>query len=378
MVDAQLNNEGADENIPQFTLEKGIIPPNQHIQQLETALRERLERQTCEAEIASEAIKRAEAMAARQQALLEEAEKRDQELKEKLCNRLIYTDEDEGVADSCSCTWKPSVVAGNPPAKENSKHPFSLTILSEELPKKLKYPTDMEPYDGSSDPKHHLDAFDNRMVLLNASVATKCKAFSVTFKKDALTCPLECLKAPYPSRAASERFKRGVTGCNQNTNCVATNPQFRVRLTLEQVLLGVRDSAPGSQEANKLYRIPAVTGSDLLSPGSQALVPCFRGEPRTATKRAVRATPDLDAYASSLYVYAYRTLIYCCEVLDVSFPMAFEPSYLDLCSSSYAQISDKRSGLTALGNFYALIFGCEFLIESLRIRQSVQHESCRY
>ncbi|MED6147782.1 hypothetical protein PIB30_046893 [Stylosanthes scabra] len=33
--------------------------------------------------------------------------------------------------------------------------------------------------------------------------------------------------------------------------------------------------------ANKLYRIPAVTGSDLLSPGSQALVPCCRGEPRT-------------------------------------------------------------------------------------------------
>ncbi|MED6186488.1 hypothetical protein PIB30_067138 [Stylosanthes scabra] len=32
--------------------------------------------------------------------------------------------------------------------------------------------------------------------------------------------------------------------------------------------------------ADKLYRIPAVTGSDLLSPGSQALVPCCRGEPR--------------------------------------------------------------------------------------------------
>ncbi|MED6122358.1 hypothetical protein PIB30_039030 [Stylosanthes scabra] len=33
--------------------------------------------------------------------------------------------------------------------------------------------------------------------------------------------------------------------------------------------------------ADKLYRIPAVTGSNLLSPGSQALVPCYRGEPRT-------------------------------------------------------------------------------------------------
>ncbi|MED6122233.1 hypothetical protein PIB30_037828 [Stylosanthes scabra] len=33
--------------------------------------------------------------------------------------------------------------------------------------------------------------------------------------------------------------------------------------------------------ADKLYRIPVVTGSDLLSRGSQALVPCCRGEPRT-------------------------------------------------------------------------------------------------
>ncbi|MED6144588.1 hypothetical protein PIB30_017085 [Stylosanthes scabra] len=47
--------------------------------------------------------------------------------------------------------------------------------------------------------------------------------------------------------------------------------------------------------------------------------------------------------------------------------MALESSHLDLCSSRYAQISDKRSGLTALGNFCTLIFGCEFLIESLRI-----------
>ncbi|MED6143761.1 hypothetical protein PIB30_009010 [Stylosanthes scabra] len=39
-----------------------------------------------------EAMKRAEAMATRQQALLDEAEKRDQELKEKLRNRLPYTD----------------------------------------------------------------------------------------------------------------------------------------------------------------------------------------------------------------------------------------------------------------------------------------------
>ncbi|MED6194388.1 hypothetical protein PIB30_028003 [Stylosanthes scabra] len=39
-----------------------------------------------------------------------------------------------------------------------------------------------------------------------------------------------------------------------------------------------------------------------------------------------------------------------CEALDVSFPMVLEPSHLDLCSSSYDQISDRRSGLTALGD----------------------------
>ncbi|MED6111225.1 hypothetical protein PIB30_050559 [Stylosanthes scabra] len=55
MVDIQLNNEGADDSVPQFTPEKGITPNNQSIQQIETALRELLERQTQEAEIATEA-----------------------------------------------------------------------------------------------------------------------------------------------------------------------------------------------------------------------------------------------------------------------------------------------------------------------------------
>ncbi|MED6207715.1 hypothetical protein PIB30_038272 [Stylosanthes scabra] len=93
---------------------------------MEAALKELFERQTREAEIASEAMKRAEAMVARQQALPEEAEKREQELKQKLQNRLSFIDEDEGMGDSRSRTWKPSTVAGNPPAKENNKHPFSL------------------------------------------------------------------------------------------------------------------------------------------------------------------------------------------------------------------------------------------------------------
>ncbi|MED6137663.1 hypothetical protein PIB30_067040 [Stylosanthes scabra] len=59
------NNEGADDIIPQFTPEKGIIPLNQSIQQMETTMRELLERQTREAKITTEAMKWAEAMAAK-------------------------------------------------------------------------------------------------------------------------------------------------------------------------------------------------------------------------------------------------------------------------------------------------------------------------
>ncbi|MED6182654.1 hypothetical protein PIB30_030610 [Stylosanthes scabra] len=35
------------------------------------------------------------------------------------------------------------------------------------------------------------------------------------------------------------------------------------------------------------------------------------------------------------------TIIHCCKALDVSFPMALEPSRLDLCSSSYDEFSDR-------------------------------------
>ncbi|MED6149233.1 hypothetical protein PIB30_060480 [Stylosanthes scabra] len=59
------------------------------------------------------------------------------------------------------------------------------------------------------------------------------------------------------------------------------------------------------------------------------------------------------------------------SALDVSFLMALEQSHLDLYNSSYDQNSDRRSGLTALGEFCALIFGCEFVIESLRTGRSL-------
>ncbi|MED6123237.1 hypothetical protein PIB30_047328 [Stylosanthes scabra] len=110
---------------------------------------------------------------------------------------------------------------------------------------------------------------------------------------------------------------------------------------------------------NELFSDLAVTGSILLSPGPNALLPvltvvnlvlcvriCFLCDEMCRARHSC-----LDAYASSPYAYTYRTIIYCCEALDVSFLMELEPSHLDLCSSCYAQISDKRSGLTALGDF---------------------------
>ncbi|MED6106599.1 hypothetical protein PIB30_005883 [Stylosanthes scabra] len=71
---------------------KEMNPSIQNVQQLETPLRELLERQTREEEIASDAMKRA--------------------------------NEGDETGDSRSRTWKPSTVIGKPPAKENSKHPF--------------------------------------------------------------------------------------------------------------------------------------------------------------------------------------------------------------------------------------------------------------
>ncbi|MED6222191.1 hypothetical protein PIB30_061961 [Stylosanthes scabra] len=61
--------------------------------------------------------------------------------------------------------------------------------------------------------------------------------------------------------------------------------------------------------------------------------------PRHMGRAAARSTP--------IFIW---TIIYICEALDVSFPMELEPSHLDLCSLRYDQISDRRSGLTALGD----------------------------
>ncbi|MED6152848.1 hypothetical protein PIB30_096003, partial [Stylosanthes scabra] len=80
-----INNEGAaDSSNSQPTPEKEIDQRNQTIQQIEAALRELLERQTPEAAIASEDVKRAEELAKKQQAILDESEKREKDRLEKL------------------------------------------------------------------------------------------------------------------------------------------------------------------------------------------------------------------------------------------------------------------------------------------------------
>ncbi|XP_052111667.1 uncharacterized protein LOC127743051 [Arachis duranensis] len=45
---------------------------------------------------------------------------------------------------------------------------------------------DMTPYDGTSDPSHHLINFRSRMYLTNASEAVRCKAFPTTLTKTSI------------------------------------------------------------------------------------------------------------------------------------------------------------------------------------------------
>ncbi|MED6113805.1 hypothetical protein PIB30_074252 [Stylosanthes scabra] len=159
-----LNNEGAaDSNNPQSTPEKEVDHKNQTIQQLEAALRELLERQTREATIASEVVKRAEELVKKQQAILDEAERREKDILEKLSNKTqTMIDQSSKTAESKDHTWRPSTVVTKASGREKSKHPFSSHILAKELPKKF------------------------RMLLVNASDNIQCKAFTITLKKDAL------------------------------------------------------------------------------------------------------------------------------------------------------------------------------------------------
>ncbi|KAL4287300.1 hypothetical protein AHAS_Ahas19G0172400 [Arachis hypogaea] len=57
--------------------------------------------------------------------------------------------------------------------------------MKTKVPKHFKAP-DMTPYDGISDPSHHLSNFRSRMYLTDASDAIRCKAFPTTLTKTAI------------------------------------------------------------------------------------------------------------------------------------------------------------------------------------------------
>ncbi|MED6188801.1 hypothetical protein PIB30_089340, partial [Stylosanthes scabra] len=83
------------------TPEKEIDQRNKTIQQLEASLRELLERQTREAAIATEAVKRAKELVRKQQAILDEVEKREKNRSKKLNSKIpIPVDNDSKTVES--------------------------------------------------------------------------------------------------------------------------------------------------------------------------------------------------------------------------------------------------------------------------------------
>ena len=64
--------------------------------------------------------------------------------------------------------------------------PFLDYIMSVKLPRGFKPPTDMKPYDESSNPQEHMDAFISRMAMAGALDSVRCRAFSIMLKKTAL------------------------------------------------------------------------------------------------------------------------------------------------------------------------------------------------
>ncbi|MED6216948.1 hypothetical protein PIB30_012955 [Stylosanthes scabra] len=120
------------------------------------------------------------------------------------------------------------------------------------------------------------------------------------------------------SRVRTELVKRGVVtrACNQFKN---------IDLQIEWT---VRNGAPASCPSS-----------------ARALDVDFVIKKRVARPHHLRR-----AAARSTLIFIW-TIIYRWEALDARFPMALESSHLDLCSSSYGQISDRRSGLTALRDF---------------------------
>ncbi|XLU64933.1 hypothetical protein S245_024142, partial [Arachis hypogaea] len=71
------------------------------------------------------------------------------------------------------------------PTPEGNHDPFTQEIMKEKVPRNFK-PPDMDLYDGTTDPSHHLSNFRSRMYLVDASDAIRCKAFPTTLTKSAM------------------------------------------------------------------------------------------------------------------------------------------------------------------------------------------------
>ncbi|KAK6117276.1 hypothetical protein DH2020_048987 [Rehmannia glutinosa] len=65
-----------------------------------------------------------------------------------------------------------------------TESPFVEGIMREEIPPSFKMPQ-MENYDGTSDPRDHLENFQAHMMLHGETDAIKCRAFSATLRKSA-------------------------------------------------------------------------------------------------------------------------------------------------------------------------------------------------
>ncbi|XP_072081052.1 uncharacterized protein [Arachis hypogaea] len=63
--------------------------------------------------------------------------------------------------------------------RKREEDPFMEEIMKAKVPNNFKTP-DMDLYDGTTNPRHHLSNFKSRMYLADASDATCCKAFPTT------------------------------------------------------------------------------------------------------------------------------------------------------------------------------------------------------
>ncbi|KAG8365105.1 hypothetical protein BUALT_Bualt18G0069600 [Buddleja alternifolia] len=99
--------------------------------------------------------------------------------------RNILRQKLEEIDQKVGVMWKE---AKNPSANLFSigESPFIDRIMKEDIPTNFKVPG--ESYDGTSDPRDHLESFQALMVFHGVTDAIKCRAFSATLRKSARMC----------------------------------------------------------------------------------------------------------------------------------------------------------------------------------------------